>query len=88
MITGKSGKSSNIFELKAPFDENIAGAVSFIVGQPLNHKEIHVRRAPHLIADRNITEYRIYYTEAGVDMNIKWKMGCLACKLKQIKFKC
>lgn len=65
------GESSKISELKTQPDENIAGAVRDIVGQPLSHKEIHVRWTPPLIANGNITKYRIYYTEPdGVDMNI------------------
>lgn len=63
------GESSNIFELTTQPDENIAGSVQNIVGQAISHKEIHVRWTPPLIANGNITKYRIYYTEPdGVDM--------------------
>lgn len=65
------GESSNVFELATQPDENIAGAVRNIVGQTLNHKEIHVRWSAPLIANGNITKYRIYYTEPdGVDMDV------------------
>lgn len=63
------GESSDIFELTTQPDENIAGPVQNIVGQAISHKEIHVRWSPPLIANGNITKYRIYYTEPdGVDM--------------------
>lgn len=63
------GESSNIFELTTQPDENIAGPVQNIVGQAISHKEIHVRWTPPVIANGNITKYRVYYTEPdGVDM--------------------
>lgn len=63
------GESSNIFELATQPDENIAGPVQNIVGQAISHKDIHVRWSPPLIANGNITKYRIYYTEPdGVDL--------------------
>lgn len=65
------GESSNIFELQTQPSENIAGAVRNVFGQALSHKEIHVRWTPPLVANGNITKYRIYYTEPdGVDMHV------------------
>lgn len=65
------GESSNIFELTTQPDENIAGAVRNIIGQAISHKEIHVRWSQPLIANGNISKYRIYYTEPdGVDMYV------------------
>lgn len=63
------GESSNVFELTTQPNENIAGAVQNIFAQTLSHKEIHVRWNKPLIANGNITKYRIYYTEPdGVDL--------------------
>lgn len=52
-------------------NENIAGAVRNIFGEAISHKQIHVKWISPLIANGNITKYRIYYTEPdGADLFI------------------
>lgn len=61
------GESSNIFTLTTQPSENIAGVVQNVHVQALNHKSILVSWSKPIIANGNITKYRIYYTESDAD---------------------
>lgn len=56
------GASSNVYEVKTQSEENIAGPCQNLIGHALSYKEIHVQWSPPLIANGNITKYRVYYT--------------------------
>lgn len=65
------GESSDIFTLATQPSENIAEAAQNVHAQTLDHKSILVSWSKPLIANGNITKYRIYYTETdGDDMYV------------------
>lgn len=57
------GESSAIYEVKTQPEENIAGPARNVVGIAMSHREIYVRWDPPLVANGNITKYRVYYSE-------------------------
>lgn len=57
------GESSTVYEVKTQPEENIAGPAQNVVGYAKSHREIHVRWDAPLVANGNITKYRIYYSE-------------------------
>lgn len=61
------GESSKTFVLTTQPSENIAGPVQNVHAQALDHKSVLVRWEPPLLANGNITKYRIYYSEPDGD---------------------
>lgn len=57
------GESSTVYEVKTQPEENIAGPAQNVVGYAKSHREIHVRWDAPLVANGNITKYRVYYSE-------------------------
>lgn len=57
------GESSTVYEVKTQPEENIAGPARNVVGHAMSHREIHVKWEAPLVANGNITKYRVYYAE-------------------------
>lgn len=63
------GESSNAFEVSTQPEENIAGPPQDVKGAALSHREIHLTWQYPLVANGNISKYRIYYSEdEGAEM--------------------
>ncbi|KAJ6643801.1 Neogenin [Pseudolycoriella hygida] len=57
-----AGESSAIYEVSTQPEENISGPPQDIDGFAISHKELHIQWTPPLIANGNISKYRIYYS--------------------------